>query len=54
MPIVIGGTGIVSKRLNKYLEAIPGKHAVDCLQKKNTCTGNIARNKGSTAIMEPE
>jgi hypothetical protein len=33
IPVIIGATGIVSKILQKYLEAIPGQHSVDSLQK---------------------
>jgi hypothetical protein len=33
IPVVIGATGIVSKCLKKNLEAIPGKHSIDSLQK---------------------
>jgi hypothetical protein len=33
IPVVIGTTGIVTKGLKKNLEAIPGKHSIDSLQK---------------------
>jgi hypothetical protein len=33
IPVVIGATGIATKRLNKHLEAIPGEHSIDSLQK---------------------
>jgi hypothetical protein len=33
IPIIIGATGIVTKGLKKNLEAIPGKHSIDSLQK---------------------
>jgi hypothetical protein len=33
IPVVIGATGIVTKSLKKNLEAIPGKHSIDSLQK---------------------
>ena len=33
IPVVIGATGIVTKGLNKNLEAIPGKCSIDSLQK---------------------
>jgi hypothetical protein len=33
IPVIIGATGIVTKGLKKYLEAIPGKHSIDSLQK---------------------
>jgi hypothetical protein len=34
IPVIIGATVIVSKRLQKYLETIPGQHSIDSLQKK--------------------
>jgi hypothetical protein len=33
IPIVIGATGIVTRSLKKNLEAVPGKHWIDSLQK---------------------
>jgi hypothetical protein len=33
IPVVIGTTGLVTKGLKKNLEAIPGKHSIDSLQK---------------------
>jgi hypothetical protein len=33
IPIIIGTTGIVTKRLKKYPETIPGTHSIDPLQK---------------------
>jgi len=33
IPVIIGATGIVTKGLRKNLEAIPGKHSLDSLQK---------------------
>ena len=32
-PVIIGATGIVTRSLKKNLEAIPGKHSIDSLQK---------------------
>jgi predicted homoserine dehydrogenase-like protein len=32
--VIIGATGIVTKGLKTTLEAIPGKHSVDSLQKQ--------------------
>jgi hypothetical protein len=32
-PVVIGATGIVTRGLKKNLEAIPGNHSVESLQK---------------------
>ena len=31
--LAAGATGILTKVLKKYLEAIPGKHSIDSLQK---------------------
>jgi hypothetical protein len=31
--IVIGATGIVTRSLKKNMEALPGKHSIDSLQK---------------------
>jgi hypothetical protein len=31
--VITGATGIVTKGLKKHLEAIPGKHSIDSLQK---------------------
>jgi hypothetical protein len=33
IPVIVGATGIVSKRLQKYLETIPGQHSIDSLKK---------------------
>jgi hypothetical protein len=33
IPIIIGTTGIVTRNLRKNLEAVPGKHSIDSLQK---------------------
>jgi hypothetical protein len=33
IPVIIGATGIVTKSIRKNLEAIPGKHSIDSLQK---------------------
>jgi 23S rRNA pseudoU1915 N3-methylase RlmH len=33
IPVIIGATGIVTRRLKKNLEAVPGKHSIDSLQK---------------------
>ena len=32
VPVVTGATGIITKALEKHLEAIPGKHSVHSLQ----------------------
>jgi hypothetical protein len=31
--VIIGATGIVTRSLRKNLEAVPGKHSIDSLQK---------------------
>jgi hypothetical protein len=33
IPVIIGATGTVTKSLRKNLEAIPGNHSIDSLQK---------------------
>ena len=33
IPVIIGTTGIVTRSLRKNLEAVPGKHSIDSLQK---------------------
>ena len=33
IPVIIGVTGIVTRRLRKNLEVVPGKHSTDSLQK---------------------
>ena len=33
VPVIIGATGIVTRNLRKNLEAVPGKHSIDSLQK---------------------
>ena len=33
IPVIIGATGIVTRSLRKNLEAVPGKHSIDSLQK---------------------
>ena len=33
IPIIIGATGIVMRSLRKNVEAVPGKHSIDSLQK---------------------
>ena len=33
IPIIIGATGIVTRSLRKNMEAVPGKHSIDSLQK---------------------
>ena len=44
IPIIIGATGIVTRSLRKNLEAIPGKHSIDSLQKTTTLgTSHIIR-----------
>ena len=36
IPVIIGATGIVTRSLTKNLEAVPGKHSIDSLQKTAT------------------
>jgi hypothetical protein len=33
IPVIIGATGTVTRSLMKNLEAVPGKHSIDSLQK---------------------
>jgi hypothetical protein len=33
IPVIIGATGTVTRSLRKNLEAVPGKHSIDSLQK---------------------
>jgi hypothetical protein len=33
VPVIIGATGLVTRNLRKNLEAVPGKHSIDSLQK---------------------
>jgi hypothetical protein len=33
IPVIIEATGIVTKNLRKNLEAVPGKHSINSLQK---------------------
>jgi len=33
IPVIVGATGIVTRSLRKNLEAVPGKHSIDSLQK---------------------
>jgi len=56
IPVVIGDTGIVKRSLRKILEAIPGKHSIDSLQKQlylehHTQYGKFCSvNKESSAV----
>ena len=44
LPVIIGATGIVMRSLRKNLEAVPGKHSIDLLQKTAILgTSNIIR-----------
>jgi hypothetical protein len=49
IPGVTGATRIVTKWLKKNLEAVPGKHSIDSLQ-KNSYTWNITHNTESIAV----
>ena len=33
VPVIIGATGIITRSLRKNLEAVPGKHSIDSLQR---------------------
>jgi hypothetical protein len=33
IPVIIGTNGIVTRSIRKNLEAVPGKHSIDSLQK---------------------
>jgi hypothetical protein len=51
IPVLIVATGIVTKSLRKNLEAIPGKHSIDSLQKAAILgTSHIHSNTESTAV----
>jgi len=51
IPVIIGATGIVTRSLWKNLEAVPGRHSVDSLQKTAILrTWNITHNTESTAV----
>ena len=44
IPVITGTTGIVTRSLRKNLEAVPGKHSIDSLQKTATLgTSHIIR-----------
>ena len=44
IPVITGATGIVTRSLKKNLEAVPGKHSIDSLQKTVTLgTSHITR-----------
>jgi hypothetical protein len=44
IPVGIGATGIVTRGLRKNLEAVPGKHSIDSLQKTTVLgTSHIIR-----------
>jgi len=44
IPVIIGATGIVTRGLRKRLEAVPGKHSIDSLQKADILgTSHIIR-----------
>jgi len=44
VPVIIRATGIVTKRLKKYLETIAVKYLIDSVQ-GNSCTRDIAHNR---------
>ena len=43
IPVITGATGIVTRSLKKNLEAVPGKHSIDSLQKTILGTSHIIR-----------
>jgi hypothetical protein len=44
IPVIIGATGVVTRSLRKNLEAVPGKHSIDSLQKTDVLgTAHIIR-----------
>jgi hypothetical protein len=49
IPVSTGAAGSVTSGL-KIVETIPEKHSTDSLQKENSCTRDIARNKASAAM----
>jgi hypothetical protein len=50
IPVIIGSTGIATKKLNKYLEAIQGKHSTHSLKKINSPTRDATRNNAGTTV----
>jgi hypothetical protein len=48
VPVIIGATGIVTRRLKKNLETVPGKHLIDSVQK--TAILGTSHNMESTAV----
>ena len=49
IPVIIGATGIVTRSLRKNLEAVPGKHSIDSLQ-KTAILGTSHTIRKSTAV----
>ena len=55
IPVIIGATGIVTRRLRKYLGAVPGKHSIDSLQKTAILgTSHILRKVLQCEALKPE
>ena len=50
IPVKTGATKIETKGLGKNLEAIPGKHSIDSLQKTTNYAWNITHKTESTAV----
>ena len=48
VPVIIGASGIVTRSLRKHLEAVPGKHSIDSLQK--TAVLGTAHSADSAAV----
>jgi hypothetical protein len=47
IPVIIGATEIATRSLRKNLEAVPGKHSIDSLQKTASYAGDITHNMES-------
>ena len=55
IPVIIGGTGLVTRILRKNLEAVPGKHSIDSLQKTVILgTSHIIRKALQGEALKPE
>jgi hypothetical protein len=51
IPVVIGATGIVTRGVRKNVDAIPGKHSIDSLQKTGVLgTSHLTRKVSLSEI----
>jgi hypothetical protein len=50
IPVIFGATTIVTEGLKKNLEAIPGKHSIDSLQK----TGILGTSHITRKVLQSE